>query len=252
MTTLSFRAKVPVFDANVGVGHRHDRPSPFENPEQLLAEMERHGVGRALIYHLQGERLSTLDGNNWLVPWIQGNSELYPQWVAGSTADGLDQLRQLHTEGRVSSVRLHNTIESRVPFVEWIYGEMLEWLSAQRIPLWVSLADTPPVEIMETLRRYPDLVTVLIGGHYTHSLVVRPLLRHLPRAHLELSRYENLRNLLELKEEFGPERFVYGSFYPRYAMGPMLFSIHHLGLNQSELTAFCSGNLERILGDQKN
>tara|TARA_B100001013_G_scaffold233918_1_gene143870 strand:+ start:1670 stop:2428 length:759 start_codon:yes stop_codon:yes gene_type:complete len=251
MTTLSFQAKVPVFDANVGVGHRHDRISPFENATELLAEMERHGVGRALIYHVQGERLSTLDGNNWLEPWIKGNPELYPQWVVGATADGLDQLRQLHTEGKVTNVRLHNTIECRVPFVDWIYGELLEWLSVQRIPLWVSLADTPPVEIMETLRRYPDLVTVLIGAHYTHSLMVRPLLRYLPNAHLELSRYENLRNLLKLKEEFGPERFVYGSFYPRYAMGPMLFSIHHLGLNQSELMAFCSGNLERILGDQK-
>ena len=41
--------------------------------------------------------------------------------------------------------------------------------------------------------------------------------------------------------------FVYGSFYPRWAMGPMLFYIHHIGLSQAELTAYCAGNLERIL-----
>ena len=37
MASLSFRARVPTFDANVGVGHRHDQPAPFETPDQLLA-----------------------------------------------------------------------------------------------------------------------------------------------------------------------------------------------------------------------
>ena len=32
---LSFRARVPVFDANIGVGHCHDRPSPFTDVAEL-------------------------------------------------------------------------------------------------------------------------------------------------------------------------------------------------------------------------
>ena len=46
MTTLNFQARVPVFDANIGVGHLRNRASPFESPEQLLREMDRHGVAR--------------------------------------------------------------------------------------------------------------------------------------------------------------------------------------------------------------
>ena len=251
MTTLNFQAQVPVFDANVGVGHRRNRLSPIETREQLLEEMDRHGVTRAVIYHLQGEALSALAGNQALTTWIDGQSALHPQWVADPTPDCLSQLQQLRQQGQVSSVRLHNTLESRLPFVHWIYGDLLEWLHAEHIPLWVSLADTPAVEIRDTLRRFPDLVTILLGAHYSHYLVVGPLLRQLPNAHLELSRYEGLGKLQQLIKEFGIRRLVYGSFYPRYAMGPMLFSIHHLGLDPSALATLCAENLERILGDPK-
>ena len=251
MTTLNFQAQVPVFDANVGVGHRRNHASPIESREQLLEEMERHGVSRALTYHLQGETLSPLEGNDALMTWTEGQGALHPQWVADPTPESLGQLQQLHRQGRVTSVRLHNTLECRLPFVDWIYGDLLEWLTAEHIPLWLSLADTPTVEARDTLRQFPGLVTVLVGAHYSHSLVVGPLLRQLPKAHLELSRYEGLGKLQPLIQEFGVERLVYGSFYPRYAMGPILFFLHHLGLDESELTALCAGNLERILGDRK-
>ena len=36
--SLIFSARVPVFDANVGVGHRHDRTAPFESAADLLKE----------------------------------------------------------------------------------------------------------------------------------------------------------------------------------------------------------------------
>ena len=67
---LSFRARVPVFDANIGVGHCHDRPSPFADVAGLRAEMRRHGVERGLIYHLQGETLSAIEGNEALHAWL--------------------------------------------------------------------------------------------------------------------------------------------------------------------------------------
>ena len=243
---LSFRARVPVFDANIGVGHCHDRPSPFADVTELQAEMQRHGVERGLIYHLQGETISAIEGNEALRAW-QGDG-LVLQWVAGPGADSLAQLRALHAAGEVSSVRLHNTEASRVPFADWIYGELLAWLAAERIPLWISLADTPVAEVMETLRRFPDLQAVLLGAHYVHTLALRPLLRALPHATMELSRFENLGGIEALIGEFGVDRFLYGSYYPRYAMGPMLFYLHHLAIDDDALAALTAGNLERILG----
>ena len=245
MTTSDFSARVPVFDANIGVGHRHNRPSPVNDTAGLLAEMERHGVERGLVYHVQGEMISAVDGNKALASW--DDSRLAPQWVTGPGTDSLSQLRELHGDGVVQSVRLHSTTDCGTPFVDWIYGDLLSWLEAEHIPLWISLADTPVVEIMDTLRRFPGLRAVLLGAHYSHSLAVRPLLRELPGSYLELSRLENLGTIEDLIGEFGARRFVYGSFYPRYAMGPMLFYLHHMAIDDDALKAICAGNLERLL-----
>ena len=48
MTSLNFKSRVPVFDANVRVGDLLDEPAPYRDREGLLAEMDRHGVEQAV------------------------------------------------------------------------------------------------------------------------------------------------------------------------------------------------------------
>ena len=108
--------------------------------------------------------------------------------------------------------------------------------------------DVDPHDLITTLQAYPDLKTVLLGAHYTHALVVRPMLDSLANASLELSRYEPIGEVESLKQQFGASRLIYGSWYPRYAMGPILFYLHHIDLNEDELRMVCAGNVERILG----
>ena len=253
MDGLNFNPRVPVFDANIGVGHQFNQPAPFDDATGLLYEMDRHGVQRALIYHVQGESISGLDGNEALVTWADGSAQFSLQWTVGPRQDSLQQLQDFHVDGLVKSARINSTRPGssavELPFVEWLYGDLLDWLQEERVPLWISLSDSPVTEIMSTLKRFPNLVTVLLGAHYTHALLVHPLLRHLPNAHLELSRYEVPGGVEALKEEFGVERLIYGSFYPRFAMGPILFALHHMGLTETELSAICGGNLKRVLGE---
>ena len=69
----------------------------------------------------------------------------------------------------------------------------------------------------------------------------------LPQLHLELSRYETLGDVEALCAEFGAERLLYGSWYPRYEMGPILYYLHHTTLTEPELAAVCAGNAARLL-----
>lgn len=139
-----------------------------------------------------------------------------------------------------------------LPFRPWAYDTMLTWLSEHQIPLWIPLPDMDTDDLVTTLQAYPDLVSMIVGGHYMHALLVRPLLMALPNAHWELSRYEPMGEVEALCHEFGAHRFVYGSWYPRYAMGPILFYLHHAsfsrtGSSEVVLSQICAGNLERIL-----
>jgi hypothetical protein len=248
--TLSFRPRVTVFDANVRVGHRHDQPAPFADQSALLAELDRHGVARAVVYHAQTEEISPIEGNHLLEAWLTDDGRLTPQWSVMPTAASLAQIQTLHTAGRVSSVRLHDTWSAGLPFRPWAYGALLSWLSAQRIPVWIPLPELDPDQLVTTLQGYPDLVTVLVGAHYVHHLLVRPLLSALPNAHLELSRYEPVGEVEALCHSFGARRLVYGSWYPRYAMGPILYYLHQTDLGDEELALVCGGNVLRLLSKE--
>ena len=153
----------------------------------------------------------------------------------------------MHEQGRVHNVRLHNSRSVGLPFRPWACAPMLSWLSENRIPLWIPLPDADADELAVTLSAFPELVTVLVGAHYTHALWVRPLMTTLPNAYLELSRIEPLGEVEALCSEYGAERFVYGSWYDRLAMGAMLFYLHHTDLSESDLELICAGNLLRIL-----
>jgi len=252
MTTLNFKARVPVFDANVRVGDRPEEVSPCRNRNDLLAEMDRHGVERALIYHAQGEHRSPIDGNEDLEEWIGNDERLQPLWSVLSSDPSLAQIKDLHAKGRVNCARLHihDTIHQLgLIFKPWAYDILLSWFSDNHIPLWIPLLETENEDIVSTLQDYPNLVTVIVGAHYRHSLWVRPAMKALPNAYLELSRYEPLGEIEALRNEFGVERLVYGSYYSRFIMGPMLFYLHHTNLSDDELKLVCSGNLKRILAN---
>ena len=248
MTSLNFKSRVPVFDANVRVGDLLDEPAPYRDREGLLAEMDRHGVERALIYHAHADNVSAIEGNNYLEAWLGDDGRTHPQWMAIPTADSLAQIQALHAEGRVKCVRLFDTGQRDLPFRPWAYDTLLSWLSEARIPVWILLPDADADALVTTLQAYPSLVSVLVGAHYVHALWLRPMLTALPNAYLELSRYEPICEIESLRDEFGAERLVYGSWYSRLAMGPMLFYLHHTNLTDAELAAICAGNLERILG----
>ena len=47
---LSVRPSVPVFDANVALGRRHDRRVAMNDVVGTLAEIDRTGVRRALVH----------------------------------------------------------------------------------------------------------------------------------------------------------------------------------------------------------
>lgn len=239
-----------VIDANVGVGDRRDRPSPVRDAAELLAEMDRHGVDRALVYAVQGEDISALDGNQQLESWLaDGAQRLLPLWMAAPGPESLAQLQALHAQGRVRAVRLHDTQKTSSPLTAWAYTDLLAWLLQEDLPLWVSLADNDPVQLADTFGgQFRELRTVLVGAHYTNASYILPLLRHLPRAHLELSRHEGLCAIEELARDVGARRLLYGSYYPRYAMGPILWSLQRQAIEPHQLQRILAGTVAELLG----
>ena len=101
MSSLNFRPRVPIFDANVRAGDLPGQPAPCRDRAALLAEMDRHGVERAVIYHALTEEVSPVEGNLLLETWLGGDNRLVPQWSVLPRAASLAQLEALHGRRRV-------------------------------------------------------------------------------------------------------------------------------------------------------
>lgn len=249
---LHFRPRVPVVDANIALGHARDQLSPAADAPALLATLDRHGVQRAVVHHVYAQTMSAVEGNALLLAAIaRYEDRLIPQCAAVPTDESLAQLRDFDTQGLLRSVRLHDLSEKGVPFAAWVYGALLAWLQEQCIPLCMPLPEVDPDQLVTTLRGYPELPVILVGAHYQHVLLVRPLLRALPQLHLELSRHETLADVEMLSAEFGADRLLYGSWYPRYEMGPILYYLHHTTLSETQLAQVCAGNADRLLVRKK-
>jgi predicted TIM-barrel fold metal-dependent hydrolase len=246
VASLSFTPQVPVFDAQICVGAGRSSIGLGASRAPLLTELDHHGVGRALVYHIHAEEFSPLRGNQLLEPWLGDDDRLTPLWSALPTSDSLAQLEQFQRAGRVRAVRL--AAAQGLPLADWIHGELFDWLSAAELPLWLALPDFNARDLVAVLRDYPRLRVVLTGAHYSHTLLAYKLLAALPGAYLELSRFESLDAIGDLVRRFGAGRLIYGSGYPRYAIGPVLYMLHRSGLPDAALAQICAGNLEQLLG----
>ena len=255
---LDFRPEVPAFDANAALGRRHDQRVAVDDAAGLLAEMDRAGVARALVYAPHAAAYDSSDGNAGLLEAIGQETRLVPQFVCNPTFDDFDQTTAYILESGVRAVRMLPMLHY-YPFRLWVVGEWLAWLAARRIPLWLPMsydtnwndgdgAELDPHEVYATVSEFPDLAVVLSEVHYRQASWALPLLRSVPNLSIEVSRFVIVDGIARLLDAVGPQRVLFGSRYPEQAIAPQLYHLHRLGLNVADLRATCGGNLSRLLG----
>ncbi|MDE2927752.1 MAG: hypothetical protein OXT71_15260 [Acidobacteriota bacterium] len=124
---FNFKPAVPVFDANVELGRRHDQRNLKDTPEQLFEEMARAGVNRALVWHPNGATYDSMDGNLILQELTQGDSRLVPQFFCNPSFDDFDVFTRSVKDAAVRSIRMVPQYQ-HYPFREWIAGPWLDWM----------------------------------------------------------------------------------------------------------------------------
>ncbi|MCL0099247.1 amidohydrolase [Dehalococcoidia bacterium] len=243
---LNFAPSVPVFDANIALGRRHDRPVTSETAEQALAEMKRVGIGRAVVYSAHGAAFDARDGNEYLLDILGDTSGLVPQFVCNPAVDDINKFALDIGKHQVRSVRMLPDLGG-YPFRSWIVGEWLEWLASEGIPLWLPASEFEPGEVYDTLVAHPNVDIVLAEVQYSHVPWVFPMLKGLTNVHVEISRFVIPDGIPKLLKAAGHERVLFGSRFPDSPMAAQLFSLERSGVEDYVLQAICAGNLERIL-----
>lgn len=252
---LDFKPTVPVFDANIALGRRHDRRVAVDTVEDTLKAMDRAGVDRALAYSPHAANYDSREGNDLLLESISGEPRIAPQMVANPTWDDLDEFAGRVEELGVRSVRLfpkgHN-----YPLVSWVVEDWMAWLAEERIPVWLPVSvdslwlgdnSIDPKEVHATASAFPEVTFVLSEVRYVDMPWALVLLRRLPNIHVEISRTVQTGGVTELIDTIGAQRVLFGSRFPDSDIPLQLYSLHRSGLGDSDLRDICARNLERLL-----
>ena len=185
---LDFEPTVPVFDANVALGRRHDKPVPVDTAGGVLQVMDDSGVDRALVYAPHAATYDPRDGNAMLIEQIGGEPRLVPQFVCSPIFDRLNDFADEVETAGVRSVRMLPGLHS-YPFRDWVIGPWLDWMADTRTPVWLhtqwqtwlSGGDSlDPRDVYETLKARPEVTGVLSEVKYDDISWALSLLRSLP------------------------------------------------------------------------
>ena len=255
---LDFKPSVPVLDANMALGRRHDKPVNVDSVEGARSEMDRAGIQRALVYAPHAAIFDSGEGNRALIDTIRGSDAFTPQFVCNPSFDDLAEVAA-HVDAKgVRSVRMFPGLHN-YPFLPWVIGPWLDWLAETGIAVWIPvefeilgpIPGTNPIEprdVYETLSERPDVRAVLCEAKYNDASWALPLVRSLPNLDFEISRFVPGGGITSVIDAIGPERVLFGSRFPDSALSPQLFSLHRSGLSTDALQAICAGNAERLLG----
>lgn len=249
LVEFDFHPSVPVFDANVSLGRRHDRPVRVDSVAGTLDAMKRAGVSRAVVHSPHAANFDGGEGHSVLLDSIRGYPNLVPQFVCNPSFDDLGAFSSQVAEVGVTSVRMFPILH-KYPFQDWIVRPYLEWLVAEKLPLWIAADECDPAVVYDTLARHVDLRVVLCEVHYKHLVWAVPMLKRLANLNIEISRLSATDAVSEAIGALGTARVLYGSRFPDHPMLPQLYHLHRCDLSDAQLQDVCSGNLERLLNSR--
>jgi predicted TIM-barrel fold metal-dependent hydrolase len=138
----------------------------------------------------------------------------------------------------------HHFFLNRVAMDSWIEPMVLH-----RVPLFLSVEHGCNWDIVYSLlKEYPDLVCVICDhGPWGEDRRFRPLIERYPNVYIDTANYLLDGGIEAFVKDYGPERMLYGSGFPRSHFGGMLLALKHSRITEEARRAIAGGNLERII-----
>lgn len=245
---------VRLFDCDASIGLRLgaalDEPS---SASDLLAEMDRMGIERALVAHASGwESLPSL-GNARIEEEARGHARLARAWIGLPDAGGglppaADWLGGLVASGAravwLFPARMNWSLE------DWCAGPLLSALEERRVPAFLPAGEAGWDQIHRVLDAHPRLALVLSGVSYRHNRMLFPLLdRH---AGLRVSiapRWDVHDGIEQVCARAGAGRLLFGTHWPECDLGATIAYLAYARISAEERAMIGSENLERMLAE---
>ncbi len=250
--------KLAFFDVNCRLG-----PSDFSVPGSptsvpaLFEEMDRLGIGEALVFHANASGYAPAAGNQELVQALRGQSRLSGCWIVlphhtGEMAAPRDLVREALSEG-IRTVRLLPRLH-RFSLAEWSADELLGQLEEHRIPVLLDFGRTHWAEdvvdygqVTRICATFPALPLVLMREGIASLRYLYPLLERFANLHLDISYFQASGGLADVTRRFGARRLLFGTGLPEYSGGPAVAMLCYADLSIEDKRRIAGDNLRDLL-----
>ncbi|MBI4557412.1 MAG: amidohydrolase family protein [Candidatus Hydrogenedentes bacterium] len=248
-----------LFDFNVALGRSaYPAGGAFDTPDQLLAEMRRLRIDRALVYHRMAAEADVQKGNRLLLELLDGVADLFPCWVMAPAVlhDLPDPGAWVHAavDRDVRAVRLFPR-HSLYPLAEWCAGPLLAALEQAELPLLLDFGlhhwseDVIPWDSIKVVcEQHPRLDVVVIGATVGDTRKAVPLLHLFPNLYMEYHALPLPDGLGKLAEEGLAGKLIFGTGMPLRAGECVTEQTLRSGLKAAQQRAIAHDNAWRLLG----
>lgn len=252
------------FDCDVWIGHCDNRPTGgIETPKKLIAEMDRIGIDRALVYHIDGRDRDPAEANRRLLAELAAYPRLEPAWVVSpALADqygSADKLAEALREAHIKAVRMFPGEQ------EFALGE------AHTRPLLDALNDLGLVVLLEclagtrsggfdlptlgdTCNAHPNIHFVLTElhpriGRYEGQRGIFDQVERTRNLYLDTPKFQTHEGVRLFCEEFGGERLLFGTYLPHASAGAGVAAVTLSSMAKEDQRKVAGANLLRLFGE---
>ena len=224
--------------------------------QQLLADMDRSGVDRALVRHGNFKLLGAEAGNRELAEMLAGDDSGRLSGVWCILPDQCPELPQGEAffsamkKSRIRALTLYPEEHLFVP-CRWSLGRIMDGAAERRIPVLFEAAHNDWSNIYAFVREFPRNRVIIreYWGKWGHDRQLRPLLENCENVFYSIGGYQVPEGIRDLVGLYGAERILYGSGYPRYTHGTGMLQLKQGGLTDEDVAKIAGRNLEKMLAE---
>ena len=243
------------FDCNAsyGLNYKSSGILPEVTRQGLLYEMERAGVGKAMVWRkdqLYGAPAEV--GNRLLSEDIKDDNNLYGIWTIVPY-----QTHEIPDPGCILDEMKKNRI-----FAWQLFPENLRFIpKAFALKEWLSLAVQKNIPVYmnpnhgmslgaaaDILEKYPELTVILSSPSvWPNDRLLRPFVSEFPNVYLDMSLIITADGIESFVNEYGAGRLLYGSGFPDAYFGANMLMIKHSEIPFESKEAIAGKNMENIV-----
>mgnify|MGYP005849745157 CR=1 FL=1 len=237
-------------DVNCFVGRWPTESLGCSTIPDLQREMDRLGIGRALVRHTWGWWHDPAEANVVLRSQLADIEHLRPCLAATPLMEeefgGIDAFLRGLQQAAAASVCLYPRSQS-FSLSPASIGQLMEALQAVRMPLLLEMEEVSWADIDSLATNWPRLPIVLVRTGYRLMRQLLPLLRSHASLFVDTAYLADNQALECIAGSVGPERILFGTGTPRTDGSGSVARLAYSDLSDEQRELVASGNLDRLL-----